>query len=469
MTSCRSFSIRRKLFFRISLVILAAFVVFVSALVLEFRFKAYDAEEESLIKAATQLNQTPERFTFSGLTPGEYAGIRTKLDGVSVTTLEGDIVVTPTRWQTDTYLIPPLEHGDTGAILSRDQVTGEQLFSFAFMIEGSRLGLPGSQYMVQLSRPTTDFDPIIRSFIFLNIDETWWIFALLIFATAYITKRTIDGAIRSVSDAAEVADSISTERLDVRLPLDDLPDEVLPLAAKTNDALDRLEEIIEAERSFTSSAAHELRTPLSVLRGKLEDLPEGATKDDVLHRVDTLTRIVGQLLQLARIESWQPSRENIAPAAEVAETVASAFSPRAVLAGGDVAFEIAADADTWTVDRILLEVMLVNLMENALKYGGNPAAIAVRIDRHGLTVDDNGPGIPPSDRVHVLKPFWRADRKRTDGVGVGLALVARIAEKTGGRVIVGDSPLGGCRVRFLKDADAPVPDDDVGTAKLAAE
>ncbi len=468
MKACRAYSIRRKLFVRISLVIAAAFVVFVAALVVEFRFKANQAEERSVVETATQLRLYPERYTFSGFNPGDAPGPRIAIDGISVARLDGTMVVPPTRWRSDTFLTPPFEHIDKGVVLGRDQDTGEQLFSLAFLIDGARLGLPDAQYVMQISRPTSNFDPIIRSFIQLNIDESWWIFALLILATAYITKRTIDGAIRSVSDAAEVADSISTERLDVRLPMENLPTEVLPLAAKTNDALDRLEEIIQAERSFTASAAHELRTPLAVLRSKLEDLADGDHKDDVLGRVDTLTRIVGQLLQLARIEQWQPSRDSVAEAADVARGVVSAFSPRAVLDGGDVSFDVAADAGPWPVDRVLLEVMLVNLLENALKHGASPPAMAVRIDRHGLCVDDNGPGIPEADRPHVATLFWRADRARRDGVGIGLALVARIAEKTGGRVIVGTSPLGGCRIRFMKDADAPLPDDDAETIERAA-
>ncbi len=451
MTACKTYSIRRKLFFRISAVILGAFFLFVGILFLEFQFGADEAQEQSIIGIATKLQHHPERFSFSGLSPGEAKGERLPIDGISIGSVDGRVVALPTRWRPDVLMTPPLEHDDRMAILTREQGTGVQLFTFVFLMDGEDLGLPDPEYVVHISRPLSNFDPIVRSFLYLNIEELWWMFALLIVVAVYITKRTIDGAMQSVSGAAEVADSIDIDRLDVRLPTDDLPVEVLPLATKTNDALDRLEEIIRAERSFTSSAAHELRTPLAVLRSKLEQLPDGEVRTDTLRRIDGLSRIVGQLLQLARVDAWQPDPANEGDADAVAREIVSEFSPRAVHAGGDVSFR--AETHTpWRVDRVLLEILLVNLLENALKHGASPAAIDVAVAADGLTVDDNGPGIPPEDRADAVKPFWRADRARKDGVGIGLALAARIAEQLGGALEIDESPGGGCRVRLVRAA-----------------
>ncbi|MDR3376089.1 MAG: sensor histidine kinase N-terminal domain-containing protein [Ancalomicrobiaceae bacterium] len=244
-----------------------------------------------------------------------------------------------------------------------------------------------------------------------------------------------------------------------------LPSEVHPLVTAFNGALGRIESYIAAQRRFVANAAHQLHTPLTLLKmqthyGLTEETV--AAKDEALSALDSglgqLSRLINQLLTLARAEPHTPTKPDVKPADIVAlamEALAN-LAPLALDKAIDLSFErdprehsgplLVAASPT------LLREMVANLVDNALCYtpvGGRVAVLLGRQDASGaspaeavIRVVDTGPGIPPDERERVFERFYRVLRPGVEGNGLGLAIVREIASGAGGSVSLADGPGG---------------------------
>ncbi len=222
-----------------------------------------------------------------------------------------------------------------------------------------------------------------------------------------------------------------------------VPVEVAPLVARLDDLLHRLRTSLEQERHFASNAAHELRNPLAALRAQAElardsrDPAEGkAALEAVIKACDRLTRLVEQLLLLARVEESGALARTLR-LDELARAVVADLAPAAIGAGHDLAFECEAPV-TIEGDPALLDALIRNLVDNALRHGGDPARVTVRVaggpQQASITVEDEGPGLAPDALERLGRRFERLDAPADSGVGLGLALVARIARWHGGEL-----------------------------------
>lgn len=244
-----------------------------------------------------------------------------------------------------------------------------------------------------------------------------------------------------------------------------LPTEVQPLVNRLNELLERVRRSLEQERSFASNAAHELRNPLAALRAQAEvardsrDAQVARTAlDSVILACDRLTRLIEQLLALARVEELgtpsTPVRLDV-----VAHDVVAALAPRAFAGGGDLALEVAGPVEV-AGNASLLEAALRNLVDNALRHGGATvnARVGVHQDDAGctLSVEDDGTGVA-ADRIDRLgNRFERADAAPDTGSGLGLALVQRIAHWHGGSLTFETCASGrGLRVTLRLPRQAP--------------
>ena len=259
---------------------------------------------------------------------------------------------------------------------------------------------------------------------------------------------------------AGVARAMSPADPHQRLPDPCTDDELADLQRAFNDLLCRLHEALERQRRFTGDASHQLRTPLTAMLGQVEvalrrDRPPEEYRD-VLARVRAqaghLHRIVEALLFLARADA-----EGCLDACEVAdlrEALAAASArwsghPRA----GDLRTEPGPDGPCLArVQPLLLGQLLDNLIDNAFKYSEPGRAVVLRLRREGnavaLDVEDGGRGIAGDEMVHVFEPFYRSPASRRlglPGVGLGLAMVQRIAAALGGTVAVKSSEGVGSR------------------------
>jgi signal transduction histidine kinase len=220
--------------------------------------------------------------------------------------------------------------------------------------------------------------------------------------------------------------------------------------------LDRLEDAFARQRGFVSDASHELRSPLTAIRGQIEVLARDPDPDAAdVRRVEATTlselarveRLVEELLSLARLdEGVGPARRELDAARFLRDTTAAA--PGGAEIGALVAGRV--DADPEMIGRVVR-----NLVENARRHAGPDGTVRVSSTASGdmlrVEVDDDGPGIPLAERERVFDRFHRSDAGRargSGGAGLGLAIARAVVEAHGGRVRATESSLGGARVGF---------------------
>ena len=271
---------------------------------------------------------------------------------------------------------------------------------------------------------------------------------------------------RPLVEAVEVTGRIAAGDLESRLPArrGDYP-EFASLAGSINDMAQSLQDGRDRERDLLLAVSHDLRTPLTSIRGFAEAIQDGAIEDTgdaaavIIAEARRLERLVGDLLDLTKLEAHQMSiAMRATDAAEVVATTAEGFRPAAVrsgvqiVLGAPVALDGAQPAPV-AADPDRLAQLVANLLENAIAFARTTVTVSVVDDESSgtcrITVDDDGPGIPRDDLPRVFERFYRADRTRNRrvGSGLGLAIVAELADAMGGTVRA-ESPLdvgGGTR------------------------
>lgn len=270
-------------------------------------------------------------------------------------------------------------------------------------------------------------------------------------------------ALLPVERITHKAEEISQHNLSERLPVVRSGDEIERLSVSLNHMISRLEDALRSSKQFVADASHELRTPLTVMRGELESLAQDGALDretreslgSVLEEVDRLAKIVENLLALSRLDAGEPPAEWVSfDLAELAATTAEQMS----LLAEDKRVSVTCrsqGAVTVEGDRARLKQVVVNLLDNAIKYtpSGGRVSLEVRPE-HGyavLEVSDNGPGIPPDALAHVFKRFYRVDGSRSreqGGAGLGLSIVKSICTAHGALVEVMSTPGEGSTFRI---------------------
>ena len=251
--------------------------------------------------------------------------------------------------------------------------------------------------------------------------------------------------------------------------------ELASLAQAFNQMTEQLAASRQAERDFLLSVSHELKTPLTAIRGYSEGLADGAFEPDEAARIisleaSRLERLVRDLLDLARMNrsEFSVQREPV----DLAEVAREAVLRHEAVAR-DFGVELTAGgAETWIdadADRLLQ--VTSNLVENALRETPTGGAVTVRAEPGRLLVSDTGPGIKPEDVPHAFERFYlydKADKNRPVGSGLGLAIVKQLATSMGGDVRVESSPGGTTfEVRFLRPQLGGVDDLEVGAGQPA--
>lgn len=296
--------------------------------------------------------------------------------------------------------------------------------------------------------------------------------ALLVAATlgaliGWLTSRWVSRRLRSLDDTAE---RVGGGELALRVALDGSDDAFDRLARRFNGMLDRIGELLGGVRHATDHIAHDLRTPLTRLRNRLEELRERpddagreAELDAAIAETDQLLHSFGALLRLARIEA-QPrvQDEPTLDLAELARDAVELYTPSAGERGIVLRTQLPrADEAPATVrgDADQLFQMLVNLLDNAVKYAPADSEVELRLRRERgtvtLSIGDRGPGIPLADRERVFDRFQRLEAHRgSPGTGLGMSLVRAIAHRHGGHVSLGDRAPG-LEVRIALAAAEP--------------
>lgn len=296
-----------------------------------------------------------------------------------------------------------------------------------------------------IDNPDVVFDDIVDA----SLPQMVWLLVPLLVVLIIVDVIIVRSGLRPVREASQMARAIGPATINVRLPTKSMPTEIEPLARAINQALDRLESGFRTQREFTADAAHEIRTPLAVLRLRVESLADAGTSRALGPYIDAMGHIVEQLLAMAELEGVSIEPDDRADLRAVCLRVADLLAPAAAASDKAIAV-VGEDGPVLAHGREdLLFQAVRNLVENALVH--TPLATAVRIEvarPATVRVIDSGPGVPEDLRQLIFRRFWRHDRRRSDGAGLGLAIVARIAEAHGGKVDVGSAADGGAVFRL---------------------
>lgn len=302
-----------------------------------------------------------------------------------------------------------------------------------------RDGLRGTLAIAQdRGHPDVLLDSVINAY----VGQFWWVISgtmlTALAAAALIARR----ATRSIAHTASRADHIDTNRLHLRIPEGNAPSEVAPLLRAANRALDRLEQGFREQSEFVADVAHELRTPLAVVSLRAEAIADKATRESVLAALERATHVIDQLMELASVENSRPSFEPLDLAA-LAEEAVVAQAPLVYRSGRTIELVHVAQPPPVEGNAGLIGIVLNNLIANAMRH--TPKGTAIRIETGPgaeLAVIDDGPGLKAGG-IDAMRPrYRRADTKRTDGAGLGLAIVDKIVKLHRGRLELVPSAKG---------------------------
>ena len=223
-----------------------------------------------------------------------------------------------------------------------------------------------------------------------------------------------------------------------------MPTEIVPLVHAVNQALDRLEEGFRAQREFTADMAHELRTPLAIMRARIDSTEDVPLRRSLETDIVNMTRTVNQVLDIAELEAFVVDEGSRADLQEVCADAVAFMAPLAIGSAKSIALT-GVEVPIWVHGHSEALFRAVrNLIENAIRHTPAGGAIEVDVARDGtVRVLDEGPGVPRAERETIFKRFWRRDRARPESRGLGLAIVTRVAAAHGGTVSVDDRPGGG--------------------------
>ncbi len=280
-----------------------------------------------------------------------------------------------------------------------------------------------------------------------NLEQTASNFYPVFLFISFALWIVLDRQLAPLRTVAAEAERIDFERLNRRLPIDHVPSEIVPLVAATNHAMERLEKGVSQHRRFLTNAAHELRTPVMVLKAQLDELDESAKKRELQLDVQRMSAIVEQLLASARLDR----REGPPGQIDLVEIAQSVVDYRVLLAlrqGRRIELEAAAERIFAAGERRAAESVIGNLVDNALRAEPQGGAVVVRVGPGPtVAVVDHGAGVDPADRELIFEPFWRKN-ETTPGSGLGLAIAKELMTKQGGRIGIEETAGGGATFKL---------------------
>ncbi|HEY3911790.1 MAG TPA: ATP-binding protein [Stellaceae bacterium] len=309
----------------------------------------------------------------------------------------------------------------------------------------------GRPLLVQVEEDLAQRDVLIDDIVAEFFTRVGWITIPILLLLLVIDVAIFRRAVRPIIAASALAEEIGPDRTELRLPETGMPREVQPLVCAINHALDRLDAGFRAQREFTADAAHELRTPLAILRTQIDMIEDREVAGPLRQDVESMSRLVNQLLEMSELETFVIAEDDVADLVAIATETAAFLAPLTLSQRKSVAvtgarLPVRVHGNSDALDRAVR-----NLVENALAHTPPGTSVEIAVTRDGaVCVMDRGPGVPRTEREQIFKRFWRRDRRLGGNAGLGLAIVARIAEMHDAVVEIDERPGGGAifAIRF---------------------
>ncbi|EGP56178.1 HAMP domain-containing sensor histidine kinase [Agrobacterium tumefaciens] len=271
--------------------------------------------------------------------------------------------------------------------------------------------------------------------------------AVILPAVFFSVPRIVRRALAGLSSVVKKAPEIDPRQPGSKLPVEDVPREVVPLILSFNSILERLEEQFRARQRFLIDAAHELRTPIAIMQTRIEGLP-GPEQQRLMEDVARLGETAEQLLAFERNDQVNDRRETV-DLVEIARTVVADLAPLAISAGYDISFETQVSHHEMQGNPFALPRAISNIVRNAIDHGGNRGMIHVAVLASGeIAISDEGQGIAEDQQERIFEPFYRV-KPRSTGAGLGLSLVKQIIANHNGQIVLESTAFGSTfRLRF---------------------
>jgi heavy metal sensor kinase len=375
---------------------------------------------------------------------------------IRITRSDGHVVYVcgePHDGSFDPSKVPAAPLSRAGQFLRKESLPGGSM-----LLAAQSYVVPGSQYIVEVGVPNARTEETVRQVLLMLAIGLPIAVAVAVTGGFILVRR----ALKPVDNLSQKAAAITQHNLSERLPVVRTGDELERLSLSLNLMISRLEDAINSSKQFVADASHELRTPLAVLRGELENLAQDIelkpqtreTLGSALEEVDRLAEIVEGLLALSRLDTGDTHSQWVK--FDLAELVATTADQMSLLAE-DKKISVLCDSTAAVIiegDQGKLKQVVVNLLDNAIKYTPNGGRIRLKIAQEEgyavLDISDDGIGIPAEALPHVFKRFFRVDGSRSrdqGGAGLGLSIVKSICDAHGALVEVSSTPGHGSRFR----------------------
>ena len=314
-----------------------------------------------------------------------------------------------------------------------------------------------SELVMMIGGAVVRFDQIAKSFILRNLSAISLMalaFASTVAAGALLSARFVA---RSIERVTRLALAIEPTAPQTSISLDEVPVELKPLVNALNRAFHEIDAYIQGQRRFLGNAAHQLRTPLTLLRSKIEDVTEPALKAELVRDVRRLTSLVSAMLDLARLQNHAIEKRPIDLTALTRDVLAD-FSPSALDAGIELSLEQASQGivEVHGVEAAVRSA-LANLVGNALIHAHGAGRVVANLSRGSVSISDDGAGVSASFDRNRVEPFQTGNTAR-EGAGLGLSIVQEIMAAHGGALTITSNPGCGTTacLRFPEAAE-PTP------------
>ena len=338
------------------------------------------------------------------------------------------------------------------ALASFDQSSSEPLGRFKLSSHNTLLwgisakaNIEGHPVWIQVAEDMNHRDVLMDEIVSGFKVRAGWLLVPLFFLQLGFALVRMQRRFRPVLAASESATAISPQSPEGRVSSVRVPTEILPLVEAVNSALVRLEVAFRAQKEFLENAAHELKTPLAVLRARIETIDQGDLRRELEIDVNTLSRLVTQLLRAAEMEGLSRDERSEVDLGDLANAIAGYLGPTAVMDGKSITCTGDRHASVQGCTETIGQA-ITNLVENGLAHTAPSTSVEITVaggEHPEIRVRDHGPGVSEVERELVFQRFWRRDRRKGSGAGLGLSIVKRAMELHHGNVWVEDAAEGG--------------------------